>query len=485
MPRLSRFNVIQTFWQFYGSKLYIGLQKHINKLDFGHSLHTKRHPVILHRGIPLLLRLFFHTVAACFSGNSYSQIANPIDSLKNDSLKAKSVITERSVDSTFRQYDMADLIKDIIHPRRKPDSLRKKSGITPMPNVAYNPSIGAQIGIKAVAGKILGKHPNTLMSVAATSASITTKGIIYFYVSHNIFTPGNKWNLQGSLIVAKTVTPDFGLGIGNAPEESEEDRILANADRKGYVLHAQFYNIREKIYKQIRENLFVGAGVSFDIRRKIEDRRSNDMTPYSIYTDRYGFDQDNYMSNGFLFNVQYTSRDNQNRAYKGVYADIGIRANQTWIGSSRNAVQLTGDVRKYWSLSQQKPEHVLAFWSWGSSVVSGALPYFELPGTGKDPAARSGRGYTFSYFKGTQYFYSEAEYRFPIMKNKFISGVAFFNIQTANDEATTKLFEKWQPGGGAGLRVLFNKATRTNLCMDYAFGKYGARGFFLGLNEAF
>jgi hypothetical protein len=49
----------------------------------------------------------------------------------------------------------------------------------------------------------------------------------------------------------------------------------------------------------------------------------------------------------------------------------------------------------------------------------------------------------------------------------------------------TKLFQKWQPGGGAGLRVLFNKATRTNLCLDYAYGKYGRKGFFLGLNEAF
>ncbi|MEB0276883.1 hypothetical protein, partial [Cryobacterium sp. 5B3] len=62
------------------------------------------------------------------------------------------------------------------------------------------------------------------------------------------------------------------------------------------------------------------------------------------------------------------------------------------------------------------------------------------------------------------------EYRFPITANKFLSGVAFVNVQTANDELGTKLFEKWQPGGGGGLRVLFNKATRTNLCLDYAWG---------------
>lgn len=417
-------------------------------------------------------------------GNVQSQTLTPADSLKKHPMATDTV--RRPADSTYKQYDIADLLRHMLHPNKRINPLRKKSGITIMPNIAYNPSIGAQIGIKAVAGRVLGHEPNTLMSVAATSASITTKGIIYFYLSHNIYTPGNSWNFQGSLVLAKTVTPDFGLGIGRGAYGSEEEEVLSNPDRKGYVLHAQYYNLREKVYKQIERNLFVGAGVSFDIRRKIQDRNStSELTPYNIYSDKYGFDRDNYMSNGLLFNIQYTTRDNQNRAYKGMYADVGLRANQTWIGSTKNAMQITTDFRKYWSLSASNPEHVLAFWNWGAYEVNGALPYLELPGTGRDAGFRSGRGYTVTYFKGTKYFYSELEYRFPITRNKFLSGVTFFNVQTANDETGTKLFEQWQPAGGAGLRVLFNKATRTNLCLDYAFGNYGARGFFLGLNEAF
>lgn len=408
----------------------------------------------------------------------YGQVQPVADSLRIKTLKK---------DTIEAQYDIGDLFTSIFHPKKKTDAPRKKSAVTIIPNVAYNPSIGAQIGIKAVAGKVLGKAPNTLMSIAATSASITTKGIIYFYLNHNVYTPGNKWNLQGSLVAAKTVLPDFGLGIGNTAQGgSEADRILTNPDRKAYVLHAEYYNFREKIYKQIQPNLFVGAGVSFEIRRKIEDRgNASELTPYNIYSDRYGFNRDHYQSNGILFNVQYTTRDNQNRAHKGIYADAGVRINQTWLASTRNAVQITTDFRKYWSLSHRNPEHVLAFWNWGSYLLSGALPYLELPGTGRDTYFRSGRGYTVTYFKGPQYFYSELEYRFPIMRNKFISGVTFFNIQTANDDLGTRLFEKWQPAGGAGLRVLFNKATRTNLCLDYAIGKYGSKGFFLGLTEAF
>lgn len=417
---------------------------------------------------------------------TYGQIT-PADTIKADSLQKIAKIKKNN--NTAGQYDVGDLFKYLFHPHRKPDSVKKKaSGITIIPNIASNPSIGTQIGIKAVAGRVLGNNPNTLMSVAATSASITTKNIIYFYLTHNIYTPGNKWNFQGSLVAAKTVTPDFGLGIGRgANDGNPEDLILTNPGRKPYVLNAQYYSFREKVYKQIDKGLFVGAGVSFDVRRKIYDKNNADsvLTPYRIYNQRNGFENDHYASNGFLANIQYTTRDNQNRAYTGIYADAGVRVNQTWMGSTKNAVQFNTDFRKYFSLSETNPEHVLAFWNWTSFVVGGALPYLELSGTGRDANFRSGRGYTVTYFKGTQYFYSEMEYRFPITRNKFLSGVTFFNIQSANDDLGTKLFDVWQPGGGAGLRVLFNKATRTNLCIDYAWGKYGARGLFLGLNEAF
>lgn len=403
---------------------------------------------------------------------SYGQTVKTSDSLKND--------------STVNQYDIVDLARSIFRPGKPPKPAHKVSGITPMPSIAYNPSIGAQIGLKAVIGKVLGHEPKTLMSVAATSASITTKGIIYFYLSHNVYTPGNRWNLQGSLVAAKTVTPDFGLGIGKSAMGTEDEIILSNPERKGYAIHGEYYNFREKVYKQIQDHLFIGAGASFEIRRKLKDPNNVDgTTPYHVYSKQHGFDKDHYMANGFLINLQYTTRDNQNRAFKGIYVDAGLRVNQSWIGSTKNALQITTDFRKYWSLSSRNLEHVLAFWNWGSYLVSGTLPYLELPGTGKDANFRSGRGYTVGYFKGTQYCYSEIEYRFPITRNKFISGVTFFNMQTANDESGTRLFQKWQPAGGGGLRILFNKATRTNLCVDYAFGNFGAKGLFLGLNEVF
>ena len=426
--------------------------------------------------LKFLLLAFFISI----NGFAYSQVKDSIDTLKADK-------TQKPTDNINKQYDFGDLLRNVLHPKKKADTLHKGSGITIVPNVAANPTIGAQLGIKAVAGKRLGNDPNTLLSVAATSASITSKGIIYFYLNHNIFTPGNTWNLQGNLVAAKTVTPDYGLGIGRSfIGGSDADRILADPAHKVYPIHSLYYNIREKVYKEVDKNLFVGAGLSFEIRREIENKdTANNATPSSVYNNQHGFPQDHYSANGFLFNVEYITRDNPNRAYKGIYFDAGFRINQTWIGSTKNSVQFTTDFRKYISLSDVNPETVLAFWNWGSYLLSGTIPYIELPGTARDGAFRSGRGYTAQYFKGTQFNDTEAEFRFPILGNKFISGVTFVSMQSANDEQGTKLFQVFQPGYGAGLRILFNKATRTNLAMDYAFGKYGNKGFFLNLNETF
>jgi hypothetical protein len=421
-----------------------------------------------------------------FHNRAWCQVKVTADTRETDSILDNPIKVQPQQLDPSNEYDLGNLIGDVLHPNKKPDSISKKSsGIVIIPNIAANPSIGAQIGIKAVAGRKLGNDPNTLLSIAATSASITTKGILYFYINHNIYTAGNKWNLQGNLVAAKSVTPDHGMGIGKSNDGSETQQALANPQRIGRALHSQYYNFRERIYKEIDKGLFVGAGASFDIRRHITQSDTSDLTPFNIYSDEHGFSRDHYMANGLLFDIQYTTRDNQNRAYKGIYANAGFRFNQTWMGSSKNAIQFITDFRKYFSLSQLHPAHVIALWNWGSYILTGAVPYLELPGPAKDPGSRSGRGYSVGYFKGTQYNYSEIEYRFPILNNNFISGVAFMNLQTANDESGTKLFQVWQPGYGAGLRVLLNKATRTNLCLDYAFGKFGCKGFFLGLNETF
>jgi hypothetical protein len=109
-----------------------------------------------------------------------------------------------------------------------------------------------------------------------------------------------------------------------------------------------------------------------------------------------------------------------------------------------------------------------------------------LPATSYDQRSRSGRGYTQGRFRGNQYTYGEAEYRFPISKcGGLWSGVAFINATTANNPAQDlALFESIKPGYGFGLRVMLDKATRTNLVLDWGFGEKSS-GFYLAVSETF
>ncbi|WP_140938267.1 BamA/TamA family outer membrane protein [Sphingobacterium lumbrici] len=412
--------------------------------------------------------------------NSTAQIV----SVKDSSLVIQD--TSQFISSTL--YDVVDLFQD-INPLRKADTTstqKTRSGISYLPNINYNPSIGFQIGLKAVGGVYLGDKKTTSMSIFATSANYTTRGIFYTYLTHDTYTKDNRWNLKGNLLGAKMVGLDYGLGIGLPLDNPEADEAtMNNPVRNRYVNHYNVYEFSERLYRQLLPGMFVGGGIFFELKRDIRTSSEFETSPNAIYSKWNDFNSTQNNNNGLMFNLQYLTRDNPNSAYKGIYADVVLRMNQTWLGSQKNAYQLQTDFRKYWQLSEQRPNHVLAFWNYGSYNLGGTLFYLDLPGTGKDPYTRSGRGYTNGYFKGISFFYSEMEYRFPILKNQFLSGVVFANVQTANDQMRTKLFQQWQPAGGGGLRVLFNKMTRTNLCIDYAFGKFGQRGLFLGLNEAF
>ncbi|WP_211245486.1 BamA/TamA family outer membrane protein [Sphingobacterium alkalisoli] len=427
------------------------------------------------RYLSTFLLLYF----ACLQ-NSFAQVV----SIQDSSIVLRD--TSQFVDS--RLYDVVDLFQD-LNPFRKADTTstqKTRSGISYLPNINYNPSIGFQIGLKAVGGVYLGDKKTTSMSIFATSANYTTRGIFYAYLAHDTYTKDNRWNLKGNLVGAKLVGLDYGLGMGVPLENPEVDEaIMNNPERDRYVNHYNVYGFSERLYKQLLPGMFVGGGVFFELKRQVRTSSEFNTSPNVIYSGWNNFNATQNNNNGLMFNLQYLTRDNPNSAYTGIYTDVVLRMNQIWMGSQKNAYQLQTDVRKYWQLSERRPNHVLAFWNYGSYNIGGSLFYLDLPGTGKDPYARSGRGYTNGYFKGISFFYSEIEYRFPILKNQFLSGVFFANVQTANDQMGTKLFQQWQPAGGGGLRVLFNKMTRTNLCIDYAFGKFGQRGLFLGLNEAF
>jgi outer membrane protein assembly factor BamA len=122
----------------------------------------------------------------------------------------------------------------------------------------------------------------------------------------------------------------------------------------------------------------------------------------------------------------------------------------------------------------------------GNFSPEGEFPYLILPATAYDQRSRSARGYTQGRYRGNNFLYGEAEYRFPISKcGGILGGVLFLNATTANNPIQSlKLFESVKPGYGLGLRVMVDKKTRTNLAIDFGFGDKSS-GFYLAASETF
>ena len=171
-----------------------------------------------------------------------------------------------------------------------------------------------------------GDPAHTKLSVGQVDVSYTTKGLFIARFRHNIFMEHNLWNLQGNWQFNKGYVVDHGLG-----DSARRDPALAYPIRYDYV------KLSEKVYRKIGPNLFAGMGVSFDIRNQIKDKLldSTRPTPNSTYNEEHGFNPDHYSVNGLMAIIQYNTRDHPNRAYKGMYADINVRFNPTWLGSTR------------------------------------------------------------------------------------------------------------------------------------------------------
>jgi len=234
--------------------------------------------------------------------------------------------------------------------------------------------------------------------------------------------------------------------------------------------------------KRITPYLYAGLGYNLDYYANITSPNAISLAEYSGY--KYGTAPGtSSSSSGISLNLLYDSRQNSFNPLPGVFANLIYRHNAEFIGSDNNSQSLYIDLRKYISLTEVGKKNVLAFWSYYWTTISTGTPYLSLPSIGMDPYQRSGRGIEQNRYRGQSLFYFETEYRRDITKNGLLGFVLFANVNSAS-QANTRNFTYFNPAGGGGLRVKFNKKSDTNICFDYGFSKdYSSINIALG--EAF
>lgn len=373
-------------------------------------------------------------------------------------------------DSVLR--DIGDVLADILGRSkvRTEAELRPRKGlsIVALPSIGYNPAYGVYAGIGASAGGWLGDPLRTKISIFALNVTYSTEHQLTFQLKSDAWVEGNGWNFKGDWRYLDTSQPTYGLG----PVDSQTGGA--------YPMKFKMWRLYETVYRHINGPFYAGLGYHLDQHVDVVDERAagGEVTPYTVYSRGPGTTT---TASGFSANVLYDSRDNAISARRGTYWNASLRALSKELGGNDSWQMLTSDLRIYPRLPGGSNK-VLAIWStlW---MTFGHGPYLDLPAIGWDTYGKTGRGYVQGRIRAANQVYNEVEYRFPLTRDELFGGVVFVNATSSTGESGA--FSPLDPAAGLGLRVKFIKRTRTNLTIDYAWGRSGSKGLYLGTQEMF
>lgn len=426
------------------------------------------------RGYPVFRLIAGICLVVLFDGNVFSQTAN-------DSLK---ISGDSSTVCEIRA--LGDLLKK--KNSNKPPKPPKNSFLIVIPVIGSQPATGFLFG---ATGQYTykGKEADAKYSTIAVSANYTTKNQVLLNHKNNMLLAHNRIFLSGDWRYYIFTQPNFGLGTDIIPPKPDRAPDFS-IDSLAQPMDYNYFKLHQTISWKVKSSdFYIGTGLHLDSYTKIEDESLDTaggvFTHHYEYSTKYGFNSTDYTVNGVSLNLLYDSRDNQVNANHGWYGNINFRVNPSLGKHQRPSTVLYAEYRKFWPLSKTNLQHVFAIWAYGQFVTSGKLPYLNLPAVGWDQRSRAGKGYQQGLFRGNNLAYFEAEYRFPITCDQLISGTVFADFTSTSDkDRDIHLLRYIQPALGVSFRILIDKATRTNLILNQAWGR-ASKGFYLNAAESF
>lgn len=382
-------------------------------------------------------------------------------------------------------------VKSLPELFKKKDSVlvfkpKKNNFFLIIPIIGSQPATGFSYGF-VTQYTFKGKKVDDKYSSVNLGATYTEKKQLLINVKNSVMVNHNSIFLSGDWRFYIFSQANYGLGSDIIPPNNRDENFDLNTLKE--PMDYNYLKFHQTASWEVKNNYYVGAGVHLDWYTTITDRNLNvaagQFTNHYNYSKKYDFNENEYFVNGLSLNLLYDSRDNQINTNRGMFANINYRYNPAFTKSQQASSVLFMEYRYFLPLSEQNKQHVFSLWTTAQLVTTGNVPYLNLPSIGWDQRSRSGKGYVQGLLRGQKMVYLETEYRFPITCNQIISGTVFANFTSASDkDREIRLFQYVQPAAGLGLRILIDKATRTNLVFNYAVGRH-SKAFYLNAGESF
>lgn len=418
------------------------------------------------KSVVILTGLFFTITVSAQENKPVPIRSIPVKNKNGDSTKYKRDSTVSNAKGV-KQRDIADVLEEFwnVPPGKTQDTVTTKPSLTVIPALGY--TLVTRLAFVLSGNVVFRTGPQSRISTIIGSTAITENKQFTFPIQTNIWSKNNNYNFVGDYRYYKYPQSTYGLGSSSN---------INNRDPMDY----SYFEFYETVLRHVTGNIYLGMGYIFDNHWDISDKGNVDGTvsDYSIYGKTA-----HTISSGFTLNGLLDSRDNAINPSKGGYISVQYRDNYGFLGSTSNWQSLIVDARKYVKFPEGS-DNVLALWSYDWLILNGRPGYLDLPATQWDTFSVTGRGYIQGRFRGAQMVYAEAEYRYKITDDGLLGGVIFLNGQSFSAAPGTSL-QGIQPGYGPGVRIKLNTISKTNISIDYGFGREGSRGLFIDVGEIF
>lgn len=370
------------------------------------------------------------------------------------------------------RVDLVDVLHRLLHRENGTADPTSAEGVRllVLPVFGAEPKTGFQAGVGMRIEFPSGTADRNRVSSIDTSVTYSTEKQVG--ASLNPYIEGRHWKLEGRNGFHEKTADDVTLG--------------SSSEVSGPLLDFDATRLLDTFYLRVLPRLFVGAGIIYTTENRIVRDGGSADSAFVSYSLAHDFNLDRQTSAGGSVAVQFDNRDNRNDAMRGWFIAADLRQYLDGLaGGDSRWQEAFAEIRTYHALTASK-RHKLAFWTYGDFVTKGVAPYLSLPMSAGDLEERSNRGYAQGRFRGEQMVYGEVEYRGLVTRNGLLGVVTFVNVATlSNKDTGERIFHSAAVGGGAGLRILFSKHSRTNLCLDAGVGRNGSHGIYFGLNDAF
>ncbi|MDO7853643.1 BamA/TamA family outer membrane protein [Hymenobacter convexus] len=356
--------------------------------------------------------------------------------------------------------------------------------LLPIPVLFYQAETGLGYGLGALLSGRFSSDTLTRPSNARLQYWTTTKGQSLLQLVHTVYTPGEKFYLNGEISAYDILLYYYGKGPNTATSDESPTAY-------------KLFIINQRIQKQIAPKLFFGAQYRYTSISDLKfDGKTVDGSQTSfVYRDPRLTERErqNTRISGLGPVLTLDTRDVPLAAFKGDLLDASVMFNGTGLGSDYRFVRYQLDARHFQPVGSNRTILALQFLG---QFHTGDVPFRELAGIGANLGgvlydnANLLRGIYEQRYRDRQMVMFQAEIRHKLFPNggsvlSRFDGAVFGGVGNVNNYIDKFALNDTKYAGGAGIRFNFIRRDRVNLRLDYAAGSGSSPGILFAIGEAF